>query len=178
MKIKCTATSKTTGGPCGNYPADGAKVCRSHGGRAPQVKAAAARRVVEQQVTATLRGTPLREITNPLAELLALTSEVVAFKDHLRQLIEDLRELSNTDDKGVEQVHALVGAYERALDRTGTWLATVAKLNIDERMARVDEATQLLVIRAMEGALASIGLAGPQAVTARQAFARQLKAVA
>lgn len=175
---KCGRTSKRTGDPCTQWAIRGGTVCRMHGGAAKQVKQGAARRIVDAAITRTIRGTAMRDITNPLEELLQLTSEVIAFKDHVRLLIEQLGELSNTDGKGVEQVHALVGAYERALDRSGTWLATVAKLNIDERMARIDEATQTLVIRAMEAALASVGLVGPQAVTARHAFARQLKAVA
>jgi hypothetical protein len=41
MAEKCTATSKQTGKRCKQYAAKGAKVCRFHGGKAPQVKKAA-----------------------------------------------------------------------------------------------------------------------------------------
>lgn len=40
-KAKCTAKSKQTGKRCGQYPVPGAKVCRFHGGKAPQVERAA-----------------------------------------------------------------------------------------------------------------------------------------
>ncbi|MGB8505547.1 HGGxSTG domain-containing protein, partial [Mycobacterium sp.] len=41
---RCTA--RTTGGaPCRKYPIRGANVCRVHGGAAPQVRAAAKRRL-------------------------------------------------------------------------------------------------------------------------------------
>lgn len=40
-KQKCTATSKQTGKRCGQWPVPGAKVCRFHGGKAPQVEKAA-----------------------------------------------------------------------------------------------------------------------------------------
>jgi hypothetical protein len=40
-KAKCTAKSKQTGKRCGQYPVPGAKVCRFHGGKAPQVEKAA-----------------------------------------------------------------------------------------------------------------------------------------
>ena len=45
--ITCTATAKSTGERCGNPPIPGANVCKIHGGAAPQVQAASARRVLE-----------------------------------------------------------------------------------------------------------------------------------
>lgn len=42
---KCTAHSRRTGKPCRMFAVPGAKVCRFHGGRALQVRAAAKRRV-------------------------------------------------------------------------------------------------------------------------------------
>lgn len=174
---QCTATAKATGEQC-QREAGESRVCVKHGGGAPQVKQAVARRVVEAKITKAIRGTAMREITNPLEELLQITSEVVAFKDHLAGLIENLSQLSSTDAKGMEQVHALVGAYERALDRSGTWLATVAKLNIDERMARISETQTMMVVRAFEAGMAAVGVAGPQAHTAKQAMAAQLRIAA
>lgn len=44
-RLKCSATVRSTGLPCGRWAINGGTVCPSHGGRAPQVKAAAARRV-------------------------------------------------------------------------------------------------------------------------------------
>jgi hypothetical protein len=43
-RTRCGATNKQTGEPCGNWAIKGGTVCRYHGGAAPQVKAAAARR--------------------------------------------------------------------------------------------------------------------------------------
>jgi hypothetical protein len=51
---RCTATSKTTGQPCGAYAIHGGFVCGYHGGKAPQTVAAAKRRLVEM-VDASLR---------------------------------------------------------------------------------------------------------------------------
>jgi hypothetical protein len=51
-KAKCTAKSKQTGKRCGQYPVPGAKVCRFHGGKAPQVKQAAEIRAAKQQAHA------------------------------------------------------------------------------------------------------------------------------
>ncbi len=44
--LTCTGTSKQTKERCGNPPIPGCKVCKFHGGAAPQVKAAGARRVL------------------------------------------------------------------------------------------------------------------------------------
>ncbi len=48
--LTCTGTSKQTKERCGNPPIKGGKVCKFHGGAAPQVKAAGARRVLEELV--------------------------------------------------------------------------------------------------------------------------------
>jgi hypothetical protein len=45
---RCTSRSSRTGKPCQRYPVKGAKVCATHGGRAPQVKAAAKARQVQE----------------------------------------------------------------------------------------------------------------------------------
>ncbi len=42
---RCTAHSKRTGEPCGNWSIRGGTVCRKHGGAAKQTKEAAARRI-------------------------------------------------------------------------------------------------------------------------------------
>src|SRR2546423_13437131 len=46
---RCTATSKRTGRRCGLARIPGTTVCAKHGGAAPQVRAAAARRGAEQK---------------------------------------------------------------------------------------------------------------------------------
>ena len=48
--LTCTATAKSTENRCGNPPIPGGKVCKFHGGAAPQVKAAGALRVMEAMV--------------------------------------------------------------------------------------------------------------------------------
>jgi len=50
MDVTCTAKAKSTQKRCGNPPVPGATVCRIHGGSAPQVRAAGARRVLEALV--------------------------------------------------------------------------------------------------------------------------------
>jgi len=51
---KCRARSSRTGKPCGRWATRGATVCSSHGARAPRVKAAAARRVANEEALKTV----------------------------------------------------------------------------------------------------------------------------
>lgn len=70
---RCTATAKSTGERCRHRAMTGANVCRHHGGRAPQVKAAAAKRLA---VAAARRRLDIPEHVDPrdaLAEELART---------------------------------------------------------------------------------------------------------
>lgn len=50
----CTATARSTGNRCGQSPIPGGLVCRYHGGAAPQVQAAGARRILEAFVEPAL----------------------------------------------------------------------------------------------------------------------------
>jgi hypothetical protein len=176
--VKCKAQSKRTGMRCRAWSIHGGEVCKNHGGQAPQVKAKAAQRLVVLAAERAIRGKAFSPVGNPLTALAEVAGEVTAFKDYLREQVNDLRDLSSTDDKGAEQVDALLSAYERGLDRTVSALATIAKLNIDERLARIDEAQAMMVLRAFEAGLAAVGIAGPQATTAKTAMVRQLKSVA
>lgn len=56
-RATCRAHTRRDGvrGPCRNYPVEGAVVCRFHGGNAPQVRAAAARRTGEAAMDRVLR---------------------------------------------------------------------------------------------------------------------------
>lgn len=47
MAVKCGARSKQSGQQCRQYAIPGGTVCRFHGGAAPQVKAAAEKRLEE-----------------------------------------------------------------------------------------------------------------------------------
>ena len=58
---KCTAKKASTGAPCKMPPIRGGMVCPAHGGRAPQVKAKAARRLADMLADAIDPDRVLRE---------------------------------------------------------------------------------------------------------------------
>lgn len=54
MKVTCTATNRQ-GKRCGKAPIPGGRVCRMHGGAAPQVQLAAAERLKALEIPALVR---------------------------------------------------------------------------------------------------------------------------
>jgi hypothetical protein len=191
VKPKCAAR-KTNGDPCGNYPVHGATVCRKHGGNAPQVRAAAAERIVEQQVRRSLARLDVPAVEDPFTELGKLAGQVVSWKDALAALVNRLVEDAPCEQcgaaggrlryesfaTGAEQLRSEVSLFERAMDRCANVLGLMAKLNIDERMARISERQAAAVIRAIDVALATAGVTGPVAQEARAAGARELRKAA
>jgi hypothetical protein len=199
-KAKCAGTNRA-GGPCRLYPMLGTTVCRSHGGAAPQVKAAAARRVVEAKALRAVQGLGTwQPVTDPLSALADVAGEVLAVKDHLRGLVGRIVErerqaehdavamasarltgesvgLRVPDDKGAEQMRAEFTAYMAMLNSAVATLATIAKLNIDERMARIDEMRAEMIREALRRTFAELGIAGEQQARAFGVLGTHLRVV-
>src|SRR4051812_34966234 len=91
---KCAGHSKRTGKPCGKSPIIGGTVCATHGGSAPQVRAAATRRLaaakLEREAAATLDLVEIQEITDPLGLLLEVLAEIRAFQLFLANRVAEL----------------------------------------------------------------------------------------
>lgn len=158
---------------------NGGKVCRMHGGSAPQVKAAAARNLVEQKAAATVTKIgPHVAVTDPLAALGELAGEVLAVKTFLRGLVDSIQgSMRTTDDKNAEQMRAEMTAYSASLRDSVQTLATIAKLNIDERLARIEEAKKAMIIDALRRAWAEMGISGEAQTRGMATFSRHLRVV-
>lgn len=136
--MRCTATANRTGEQCQRAAIEGGRVCPMHGGRAPAVKAAAARRVAEAKAQDALDRSGAGPVGNPLAALQQLAGEILVFKEWLAGRVEQLNEMRYRGASG-EQIRGELQAYERALDRSARVLSDIARLNIDERLARITE---------------------------------------
>lgn len=168
-----------SGAPCGNWPKRGTTVCTapSHGGRLPRVKAAAERTVVEEEARLAFGrfGDHARPVDNPLEALATAAGEVVAWKDYCAGWIAELSELRTLDDKGAEQINALVALFERSMNRAVSTLSTVAKLGIEEKLARISQQQADQFFDAFAAGLAAAGVSGTRAEEARAAAARNLR---
>lgn len=168
---RCTATNRA-GDRCGRAAILGGTVCKNHGGGSPAVKAAAARRLAEQEAAASLRAVEIVPVDNPLEQLAELVSESVALQRHLVNLLAD-EDLVTSTMFG-PQLHVLFRAYERAMERTGKLLADWTRLGFDERMVALHERQADLVDRFVSLVLDDLGLSDEQQETAAVAKVRHL----
>jgi hypothetical protein len=165
--------------PCKLWAIRGLTVCYRHGGAPEHARAAGRRRMAEDKVEKKARA--LAEvlgadpIDNPLSALAQVAGEAMRFKDVLQQMVSELETVSTKGLNG-EQVRPQVTVYERALDRAGGILEKIARLNIDERLAAINEKQAETVIRAIDAALEYAGVTGDAADGARKVAARLLRA--
>lgn len=177
---RCKATNRA-GEQCGRPPMHGGKVCASHGGKVPNVKAAAQRRLAEQEATREVarlsdaRG-PLT-ISDVYREMLNTAGLAVAWRDVLEAKVSELEGYAGTNGIGSEQVRADVVLFERAMDRTAKVLELIARLDLDTRMAQISAQQGEQVARALRAGLDAAGLSAGQREAAEAAMVAELRRI-
>jgi autotransporter translocation and assembly factor TamB len=151
--------------------------CRMHGGAAPKARQAAARRIAEQQMNGALARLDVEPVENPLLALQTLAGQALAWQQEWAAKVNELKQLRYTSEAGGEQLRAEIAAYERAMDRCASILTSIAKLDIDARLVKIEEAKAEVVVKAIEAALTVAGVTGTAAAEARKAAVRHLYAV-
>lgn len=150
---RCGARKRGSSGYCGqaagwgtSHPGIGH--CKLHGGSTPNQKTKADLDRLDQSAKTLLGRMDLVPLDDPIGQLQKLAAEVVAFQEILGNKVEELRTWTYDDISDKEEVRAIILAYERAMDRTGKLLVDMARLNIEERLAKVTEAQsrQLIAI--------------------------------
>lgn len=132
----------------------------------------------EAQARALLAKLDVEPVNDPFAALAHLAGQVVAWQNTIAGIVNEITERIRYEGaSGTEQLRAEIQLYERAMDRTGTLLARIAQLNIEDRLARVTERQADAVVAAIEAALATAGITGAAAADARKVAARHLRAV-
>lgn len=173
--VRCTGHSSRTGEPCKRPPNKGMTVCNSHGGRAPQTRAAATRNMEAGQLRAILERHGRNEpITDPLRALQELAGRVRAWFDFLEERIGSLRHSSQWD---TEQIRGEVQLYVQAQDSFAKILVDMGKLKIDERLVAIHEATAAMVLDAMKAGFASAGVTGVAQAEAIKVTGRKLRVI-
>lgn len=145
-----------------------------HGGKT----AKAGERYTEQKVRAHLARLDAPPVADPLTALSEIAGQVVAFKDAMAERVNRLTEIRYTDLKYAEQLRSEVALFERALDRCERFLTAMARLNIDERLAAIQQRQVDAVTAALSAAIAELGLSEQQQREARINVARHLRLVA
>jgi hypothetical protein len=152
--------------------------CRLHGGNTRNQRAAARAEKADTEARRVLATLDVVPVEDPFAALSRLAGQVLAWQEALSGIVNQLGDRVRYEGaSGSEQLRAEIALYERAMDRTGTILGMIAKLDIEDRMARVTERQADALISALEAGLAAIGVTGTEADDARQAAARHLRAV-
>jgi hypothetical protein len=159
----CHGTSKTTGEPCRNYPGPGAICCRFHGGAAPQVKAKAARRLAEAEMTeaAGRYVRPDGSVPPDIAEeITRLIVTVTSFTEFAAVRLEAVSE----DDwqRFDARTAAGVAMLLRSVPECRRLLRDVAKLNLEYRLyaarQRLHDVQAQALERVLQGVLARYGI--------------------
>jgi hypothetical protein len=125
-------------------------------------------------------GVDTTRVANPLQALLELADEAMLLKEELRRRVVQLKEDEiDWRYEGVagEQIRGEILLYERALDRCGRLLLQLARLGIEERLARVTERQAYLVNKALELALEEAGADVSVQDKIRESVAKHLRAV-
>ncbi|MDQ0030175.1 HGGxSTG domain-containing protein [Arthrobacter bambusae] len=165
MQAQCKATARS-GEQCSNPPISGGTVCRMHGGSAPAVKAAAARRkaaeAVEAEAQAILAHEGFAGVESPLEELSRLANEALAVKNASAARVNALTSISTTSKLGVESLAVEVALYERAMDRAAKFLDMLTKSGFEERRLRVAEGTAGLVVQVLKAIFERLNLSPEQ----------------
>lgn len=166
-RVTCTARAKATGLQCQRAPIRGGNVCYVHGGRAPQVRAAAQRRLAAQRIEADVQDAiafQSREgVRDPIELLARLADEALAMKEALAVRINGLAEIRySAAGSGTEQLRAEVALYERAMDRAGRFLDLLAKSGFEERRVQLGERQGALVAEVLHRVFNRLDLSDAQ----------------
>lgn len=173
---KCVATSNRTGNRCAKWAIRGGLVCNTHGGSTGHVKAKAAERLIEAEAMAMVSRMNIQAVENPLLELKLLAGRVLAWERVFDQKRQQLEEWRYTHGSG-EQLRSEVAVVERAMDRAASVLTMIAKLNLDERLVRLEEAKAALVEKLILDVFADLHLTDQQIREGRQSIGRRLAAI-
>lgn len=180
---KCGARKRQGDGNCTRpagwgTPHAGTGNCKLHGGNTPSGQLSAA----TEQARRELAALDVQPVTDPLNQLAILAAQVLAWRDSMAEKVNELTSLryeSYGDAGSSEQLRAEVSLWERALDRCERVLTAMARLNIDERLARISERQIEVMEAAIRATLADpdfgLDIAGQD--KAAQALGRRLRAV-
>lgn len=154
--------------------------CDHHGGATPTHRTHAERVLLERAeatALAELHELGVQPLGNPLEALAELAAEARQWETILRRQVAALESVTQPTPAGIEQVRAVVILFERAMDRAAAFAAMCARLDIDTRLARINEALGEQIVTVIERSLTELELTEHQWALARVVLARELRAL-
>lgn len=196
MAQRCTA-HRSNGDSCRAWAVRGATVCVSHGGAAPAVRAAAARRVAEEKarrvalkVTGPVEVDPARALIDLVhsaaGEVAYWRAEVDRVQaEHPRQMTmgvtrveQGTRERGVVDVKTIETVpHIAYRMWTEARERLARYATAALKAGIEERRVQLAEDQGALMAQVIRGILQDLDLTAEQQARSSEVAARHLRLV-
>ena len=184
----CTAhitSGERRGEPCSHEAGYGTShkgfgQCKFHGGatysgtRAAQ----AARLSAEAERLLGIEG--FDPITDPYTQLAELAGEVVKLKDVLRDKVEELSSLRDVGDENVAtQIDVVFAAYERSIERCERVLMGMARLDLEDRIAKlhtkINSVAAEKIITSLTAALDEAGIEEPTRGVILSGFGTRLR---
>lgn len=156
------AVGERKGDPCTHEAGWGTNhvgfgLCRKHGGNTDSAKKNAQRQMVEDEVRQQLGLEDWVPITDPYSALADHAGKGAAIEEILRLKVEELSSLKQYGGDLGDRISVIFEAWERAYARLSSNLQAMARLDLEDRIARVqsrvDERTSELVSGALAGAL-------------------------
>lgn len=188
--MRCKATARS-GEQCRRPSMKGGTVCASHGGKSPQAKAAAARRLAEQEAAKAVRlfAAPVDiDPARALVELVQWTAgEVAYWRTQVQQLADDtpekltwgvVREKVGGEDYGTTLEAKPNVAYlmlTDAQDRLAKYAAAALKAGVEERRVKLAEDQGALVAQVIRSILEQLNLTSEQQARVPEIVPAQLR---
>ena len=193
---------KRSGDPCGAAPMKGQRRCARHGGKSPQAKKAAERRLAEQEATRNMekavRTLGITEKYQDVDPGKALLEEISVTYAHVQWLREKVAELDGDDlawgkvsheegvgpegpiDKTTEKAEPSVWyqLYLREREHLVKVTTAALKAGIEERKVRLAESQGELVARVIRSILEALNLSADQWQLVQTVVPQQLRALA
>jgi hypothetical protein len=166
---RCSART-SAGRPCRAHPIRGGTVCRVHGGMAPQVRAAAERRLEARRIDIEA-GRLMGQVGTDAHPVEHLLTELYRSAAVVEVLGAELDHVTVIDDRGS---HPLYRAWSEERQRHADLAALALRAGVEERRVRLAEQQAQLVVTVIRGALVDLGV-DPDSATTRQVLRTHLE---